>query len=101
MLSSFGADLLLTWLLVVQLLSQVQLFATPWTVARQASLSFTIAQSLLKLMSIELAMPSNHLVLCRPLLLLPPAFSLSCSLVSNSVTPWITAHQASWSAGLF
>ena len=51
------------------------LFATPWTAARQASLSFTISWSLLKLMSIELVMPSNHLVLCRPLLLLPSIFS--------------------------
>ena len=47
---------------------------TPWTAARQASLSFTIAQSLLKLMSIELLMPSSHLVLCCPLLLLPSIF---------------------------
>ena len=47
----------------------VQLFVTPWTVARQASLSFTISWSLLRLMSIELVMPSNHLVLCCPLLL--------------------------------
>ena len=82
MLSSFGADLLLTWLLVVQSLSKVQLFATPWTVACQASLSFTIAQSLLKLMSIELVMPSNHLVLCHPLLLLPSIF-LSIRVFSN------------------
>ena len=49
----------------------MRLFATPWTAARQASLSFTISQSLLKLMSIGLLMPSNHLILCRPLLLLP------------------------------
>ena len=54
-----------------QLLSHVCLFATPWTAARQASLSFTISQSLLKLMSIESVMPSNHLILCYPLLLLP------------------------------
>ena len=47
---------------------------TPWTAARQASLSCTISQSLLKLMSIELVMPSNHLILCRPLLLLPSVF---------------------------
>ena len=46
-------------------------FATPWTAAPQASLSFAISQSLLKLMSIESVMPSNHLVLCRPLMLLP------------------------------
>ena len=59
---------------VVQLLSRVRLFATLWTVARQASLSFNISQSLLKLMSIESMMPSNHLILCCPLLLLPSIF---------------------------
>ena len=52
-------------------LSHVQLFATPWTAARQASLSITNSQSLLKLMSIKSAMPSNHVILCCPLLLLP------------------------------
>ena len=55
----------------VQLLSRVRLFETPWTAARQASLSITNSWSFLKLMSIELVMPSNHLILCRPLLLLP------------------------------
>ena len=59
---------------VVPLLSRIPLFVTPRTAARQASLSFTISQSLLKLMSIESVMPSNHLVLCRPLLLLPSVF---------------------------
>ena len=54
------------------MLSHVRLFATPWTVACQAS--FTISQSLLKLVSIELVMPSNHLILCCPLLLLPSVF---------------------------
>ena len=54
---------------VVQLLRCVWLLVTLWTVVRQASLSFTISQSLLKLMSIELVMPPNHLTLCRPLLL--------------------------------
>ena len=58
----------------VQLLSHVQLFATPWTAACQASLSITNSQSLLKLMSIELVMPSNHLILYCPLLLLPSIF---------------------------
>ena len=58
-------------IVVVQSLSYVRLFATPWTVGRQASLSFTICQSLLKLISIELVMPSNHLVLYCPALLLP------------------------------
>ena len=59
----------------VQSLSHVRLFATPWTAAHQASLSITNSQSLLKLMSIESMMPSNHLILCRPLLLLPSIFS--------------------------
>ena len=58
---------------IVQSLSRVRLFATPWTAARQAALSFTISQSLLKLMSIELMMPSNH-SLVPPLLLLPSVF---------------------------
>ena len=58
----------------VQLLSHVQLFAIPWTAARQTSLSFINSQSLLKLMSIESVMPSNHLILCCPLLLLPSIF---------------------------
>ena len=58
----------------VHSLSCVRLFATPWTAARQASLSITNSRSLLKLMSIELVMPSNHLILCRPLLLLPSIF---------------------------
>ena len=53
----------------VQLLSHVHLFMTPWTAARQASLSITNSRILLKLMSIESVMPSNHLILCRPLLL--------------------------------
>ena len=56
----------------VQSLSHVQLFATPWMAARQASLSITNSQSLLKLMPIESVTPSSHLILCRPLLLLPP-----------------------------
>ena len=55
---------------LVQLLSHVQLFATPWTAACQVSLSLTISLSLLKFMSIESVMPSNHLILCRPLHLL-------------------------------
>ena len=54
---------------VVQSLSCVQLFATPWTAAHQAPLSFTVSQNSLKFLSIELMMPSNHLILCRPLLL--------------------------------
>ena len=58
----------------VQLLRHVRLFVTPWTEAHQAFLSITNSRSLLKLMSIESVMPSNHLILCRPLLLLPSIF---------------------------
>ena len=61
-------------LFVVQSLCHNQLFETPWTAAYQASLSFTISWSLLKLMSIESMMPFNHLILCHPLLLLPSVF---------------------------
>ena len=60
------------WFSSVQLLSHFRLFETPWIAALQASLSITNSQSLLKLMSFELVMPSSHLILCRPLLLLPP-----------------------------
>ena len=60
--------------IVVQSLSRVQLFDTPWTAAPQASLRFTISPSLLKLMSTESVMPSSHLLLCRPFLLLPSIF---------------------------
>ena len=66
----------------VQLLSCVQLFATPWTAACQASLSITNSRSLLKSMSIESVMPSNHLTLCRPLLL-PPSIFPSIRVFSN------------------
>ena len=66
--SNFSLKLVLQALLaVVQLLSQVQLFGTPWTAALQASLCFTISQNLLKLMSSESVLSSNHLILCRPL----------------------------------
>ena len=86
---------------------------TPWTAARQVSLSITNSWSLLKLMSIELVMPSNHLILCRLLLLLPSIFpsirvfpnesvlhissAQSLSLVQLFSTPWTAAHQASLS----
>ena len=62
------------WFCSVQSLSRVRLFVTPWIAARQASLSITNSQSLLKLMSIESVMPSSHLILCHPLLLLPSIF---------------------------
>ena len=65
----------------VQLLSHVQVFATPWTAAHQASLSITSSRSLLKLMSIELVMPSNHLILYCPLL--PPSIFPSIRVFSN------------------
>ena len=66
----------------LQLLNYVQLFATPWTAAHQVSLSITNSQSLLKLMSLESVMPSNHLILCCSLLLLPSIFP-SIRVVSN------------------
>ena len=66
----------------VQSLSHVQLFATPWAAACQPSLSITNSQSLLKLMSIESVMPSNHLILCHPLLL-PPSIFPSIGVFSN------------------
>ena len=72
---------------VFQLFSCVWLFATPWTAARQASLSFTTSQSLLKLVSIELVMPSSHLVLCRPLLLPPSVFPSIRVFSSESALP--------------
>ena len=60
--------------IVIQSLSHVQLYETPWTTASQSSLSFTISRRLLKLMSIESVKASNHLILCHPLLLLPSIF---------------------------
>ena len=63
----------------VQSLSHIQLFVTPWTEVHQASLSITNFPSLLKLMSVESVMPFNHLILCRPFLLLPSIFSASGS----------------------
>ena len=73
------------FVVVVQLLSHVQLFVNLWTVALQAYLSFTISQSLFKLMSIESVILSNHLILCHPLLLLPSVF-LSVRVFSNELT---------------
>ena len=73
---------LIHWFSSVQLLSRVWLFETPWTAARQASLSITNSRSLLKLMSIELVMPFNHLILCHPVFL-PPSIFPSISVFSN------------------
>ena len=72
----------------VHLLSCVQLFVASWTAVHQASLSFTISWSLLKLMSIKSVMPSNHLILCHPLLFLPSIFP-SIMVFSNELTPHI------------
>ena len=84
--STHGTEILFTeWMIQfssVQSLSCVQLFATPWTAARQASLSSTNSRSLPKPMSIELVMPSNHLILCCPLLL-PPSILPSIRVFSN------------------
>jgi len=82
-------------IVVVQSLSCVRLFTIPWTAACQTSLFFTISWSFLKLMSIELIIPSNHLILCRPLLLLPLIFS-SIRVFSNEL-PLLIRWPKSWS----
>ena len=88
---------------VVQPLTRVQLFGTAWTAAHQASLSFTISRSLLKLMSIELVMPSNHFILCCPLLLLPSIFSSIRVFPSESAlhTRWPKYWSFSFSISLY
>ena len=100
----------------VQSLSCVRLFVTPWSVAHQASLSITNSRSLLKLMSIEPLMPSNHLILCHPLLLLPSIFfsikvfanesilhirwpkywSFNFSLSPSNVYSGLISHRINW-----
>ena len=101
----------------VQLLSHVWLFATPWTEERQASLSITNYRSLLKLMSIWVSKPSNHLILCRPLLLLPSIFpsirvfsngwlfisggqsigvSASASVFPTNIQSWLISFRIDW-----
>ena len=84
------------------MLSHLQLFMTPWTAAHQASLSFTMSQSLLKFMSIESMMPSNHLILCHPIFLL----TQSCSASGSFPVSWLFASggqsiEASTSASVF
>ena len=83
----------------VQLLSSIWLFATPWTAARLSSLSITYSQSLLKLMSIKLVMPSNHLIFCYPLPLLPSIFPsirvFSNELVLHIRWPWYWSFRFS------
>ena len=97
----------------VQSFSHVRLFVIPWTAAHQASLSITNSQSLLKLMSIELVMPSNHLILCHPLLHLPSNFpsisqffasgghsigaSASASVLSMNIQDWFPVVWTDWS----
>ena len=81
----------------VQSLSHVRLFATPWTAACQASLSITNSQSLLKLISIKLLMPSNHLILCCPLLL-PPSIFPSIGVFSNESVLYIGSQSVRVSA---
>ena len=100
----------------VQSLSRVRLFATPWIAARQASLSITNSRSSLRLASIESVMPSSHLILCRPLLLLPPIppsirvfsnesklrmrcpkyWSYSFSIIPSKETPELISFRMDW-----
>ena len=87
---------------VLSCFSRVWLFATPWTTAHQASLFFSISRTLLRLMSIESVMPSNHLILCRPLLLLPSVFP-SIRIFSNKFavyTRWPEYWSFSFSLSL-
>ena len=100
----------------VQSLSRVRLFATPWIAAHQASLSITNSRSSLRLVSIESVMPSSHLILCRPLLLLPPIppsirvfssesilhmrwpkyWSFSISIIPSKEIPWLISFRMDW-----
>ena len=100
----------------VQSLSRVRLFVTPWITARQASLSITISRSSFRLTSIESVMPSRHLILCRPLLLLPPIppsirvfsnestlrmrwpkyWSFSCSIMPSKEIPGLISFRMDW-----
>ena len=100
--------------LSVQSLSRVRLFATPWILARQASLSITNFRSSLRLMSIESVMPSSHLILCHPLLLLPPIpprvfsnestlhmrwpkyWSFSVSIIPSKEIPGLISFRMDW-----
>ena len=98
---------LLRLVIVVESLSCIQLFVTSWTAARQASLSFIISWSLLKLISLESVMPPNHLILCHPLLL-PPSVFPSIKVFSNELTfcirwpkYWNFSFSISPSNGLF
>ena len=78
----------------VQSLSRVRLFVTPWITACQSSLSITNSRSLLKLMSIESVMPSSHLILCHPLLLLPQFLPASGSFPKSQLFAWVVPYFA-------
>ena len=78
----------------VQLCSCVQLFVTPWTAARQASLSITDSQSLIKVMSIELVMPSNHLILCLQFFPAPGSFQMSQFFISAGQSIGVSASAS-------
>ena len=102
---TLGLTVLCVWghiIVVVQSISHVQLFATPLTAAHQASLSITNSWSLLKLLSIELVMPSNHLILCCPLLLLPSIFPSIRVLSNESVLRimWPKDWASAWASVL-
>ena len=79
--------------LLSQFSRSVRLFVTPWTAAHQASLSITNSRNLLKLMSIESVMPSNHLILCHPLLLPPSIFSNIRVFSNEMLTPWKESYD--------
>ena len=91
-ISRFSSIIIIGLPVVVQSLSHVWLFVTPWTTARQVSLSFTISWSLLKFLSIELMKPSNHLILCHPLLL--PSIFPSIRVFSNKSALCIRLSQS-------
>ena len=97
-LTDLENELMVALVVVAQSLSHVQLFATPWTAAHQASLSFTISQSLIKLISIELVKPFNHLILCCPLLCEIDAFPFHLQQGREGKSPFSTgtAHPMEW-----
>jgi len=99
LIKSYKDYVLLVIVVVVQSLSHVQLSATPWTAAYQASPFFTISWSLLKLMSIESVMPSSHLALCHPPLLLP-SISPSIRVFSNKSVLLIRGQSIGASASV-
>ena len=96
-LSLWVCSFILAYFSSVQSLSCVRLFVTPWTAARQASLSINNSQTLLKFMSIELVMPSNHLILCHPLLFLQQHRSKASILWHSAfIIPTLTSIHDYW-----